>query len=103
VVLKLLLEHEGYEVLTADNGNSGLDVFASQAIDLVILDYRMPEPNGGIVAAKMRELRPDIPIIMLSAYLQPPQEVNGLINAYVTKGENPRVLLERIHSLLKLT
>jgi len=102
-IRKMLLEREGYEVLTAGDGDTGLDIFDKQSVDLVILDYRMPEPNGGIVANRMRASHPDVPIIMLSAYLHPPEEVNGVVDAYITKGEHPRLLLDRIRELLKPT
>ncbi|HSB74500.1 MAG TPA: response regulator, partial [Terriglobales bacterium] len=53
-VRRLILEHEGYEVLTASDGAAGLQLFAERAVDLVVLDYHMPDPNGAVVARKMR-------------------------------------------------
>lgn len=97
----MLLEREGYEVLTAGDGASGLELFASRDVDLVVLDYQMPEENGAAVARKMRALKPGVPVIMLSAYFEPPAEAAGFINAYVTKGQNPRVLLDQITRLIQ--
>ncbi len=100
-VRKMLLEREGYDVLTAADGPSGLELFASREVDLVLLDYNMPEENGAVVARKMRALKPEVPVIMLSAYFEPPAEAAGFINAYVAKGQNPRVLLVQISKLIQ--
>ena len=99
-VRRLILERAGYEVLTASDGTAGLELFASRPVDLVVLDYNMPEPNGAAVAKRMRTLKPEVPVIMLSAHFEPPAEVDGLVDAYVTKGENPRVLLDQIRRLV---
>jgi len=100
-VRRLILEHEGYEVLTASDGTAGLELFAARPVDLVLLDYQMPAPNGAEVARKMRAIKPQVPVIMLSAYFEPPADAAGFIDAYVTKGENPRVLLEHISRLIR--
>lgn len=100
-VRKMLLEREGYDVLTAADGPSGLELFASREVDLVLLDYNMPEENGAVVARKMRALKPEVPVIMLSAYFEPPAEAAGFISAYVAKGQNPRVLLDQISKLIQ--
>ena len=102
-VRRLLLEREGYEVLTASDGPTGLQLFASRPVDLVVLDYNMPEVNGATVARKMRALKPKVPLIMFSAYFEPPVEAVAFIDAYVAKGENPRVLLDQISELIRRT
>ena len=100
-VRRLILEREGYEVLTANDGSAGLDLFAARSVDLVVLDYHMPEPNGAVVAQRMRALKPEVPLIMLSAYFEAPADAARFIDAYVTKGQNPRVLLEQINRLIR--
>ena len=100
-VRKMLLEREGYEVLTAEDGASGLQLLAACDVDLIVLDYQMPEENGAAVARKMHALKPEVPVIMLSAYFEPPAEAAGFIDAYVTKGQNPRVLLDQITRLIR--
>jgi CheY-like chemotaxis protein len=99
-VRKLILEREGYDVLTASDGTAGLELFAAHPVDLVVLDYNMPEPNGAAVARKMRTLKPEVPVIMLSAHFDPPADVADMVDAYITKGQNPRVLLQQIHQLM---
>ena len=57
-VRKILLERAGYQVLTAADGHSGMELFATQPVDAVVLDYAMPGMHGGDVAKKMRQAKP---------------------------------------------
>ena len=100
---KLLLEREGYAVLTANDGIAGLELFVSRLVDLVLLDYNMPGLNGAVLAQRMRALKPEVPLVMLSGRFEPPAEAAGLIDAYISKGQNPCVLLNQIDQLLSLT
>ncbi len=97
---KMVLESAGYSVLTAGNGKAGLEIFRSQRVDLVILDYAMPEMNGYDVAVAMRRISPAIPILMLSAYFPVPKEVLQTVDAYATKGESPVQLFEMVRALI---
>jgi CheY-like chemotaxis protein len=99
-VRKMLLESRGYRVFTAESGPDALVLFSSEDLDLVILDYLMPGMNGDVVARKMKDLRPDLPIIMFSAYVDFPSETVELVDKSVTKGEAPIVLLKAIAELL---
>jgi CheY-like chemotaxis protein len=100
-VRKMVLESAGYSVLIAGNGKTGLEIFTSQCVDLVVLDYAMPEMNGYEVAVEMRRISPGIPILMLSAYFPVPQEVLQVVDAYATKGESPTRLIQQVAILLK--
>lgn len=100
-VRKVLLERAGYRVVTAENGDLGLHVFQTEPVDAVVLDYSMPGMHGGEVAARMREIKPNIPILLLSAYLGLPAEVTNLVNLYMTKGEGAPVLLQKLETLLQ--
>lgn len=99
-VRKIMLESRGYAVLTASNGSDGLKLFEENPVDLVILDYFMPGLNGGDVASEMRRRRPDVPIVFLSAYFSLPPEALELADAFITKGDTPDVLIEKIQNLL---
>ena len=99
-VRKMLLERAGYTVVTAQDGPSGLDVFAKQPVDAVVLDYSMPGMHGGEIAARMRQIKPAVPILLLSAYVGLPAEVVSVVDVYMTKGEGAPVLLGKLASML---
>lgn len=60
------LEDMGYRILTAENGRIGVDLFDRQAVDLVMVDLRMPEMDGLEVLAHIRRNRPQTPAIVVS-------------------------------------
>ncbi|MGB7171305.1 MAG: response regulator, partial [Acidobacteriaceae bacterium] len=88
-------------VLTAIDGSAGLALFRSKPVDGVVLDYYMPEMDGGVVAETMRRERPDIPIMLLSAYINLPPEVVQLVDMTLLKGEGPLELLEKLRLMLR--
>ena len=100
-VRKILLERAGYRVLTAPDGPSALERFVSEPVEAVVLDYSMPGMNGGEVAVRMRQTKPQVPILLLSAYLDLPVEVTSLVDLYMTKGEGAPALLDKLGSLLR--
>jgi CheY-like chemotaxis protein len=100
-IRKILLERAGYRVLTAQDGPSGLKIFSAEPVEAVVLDYSMPGMHGGEVAVRMRQTKPQVPILLLSAYMGLSVEVTSLVNLYMTKGEGAPVLLEKLGSLLQ--
>lgn len=100
-VRKLLLERAGYRVLTAIDGATGLEIFRNEPVEAVVLDYSMPGMHGGEVAHLMRTSKPEIPILLLSAYIGLPAEVTSVVNLYMTKGEGAPVLLKKLKTLLQ--
>ena len=90
---KALLERRGYKVLTADSARQGLQIAAVRAIAAVILDYHMPQMNGGEVATEIKRLRPQVPIVMLSSDDEIPEQALNVVNAFVSKNEASRRLL----------
>lgn len=103
LVRKQVLEARGYRVFTAENGPDALEIFSSEPVDLVVLDYKMPEMNGDAVAERMKRLKPSVPILMLSAYVDLPRETLALVDMYLTKGDGPAVMLKAVAELLTRT
>ena len=99
-VRKMLLERAGYRVFTALDGPRGLEIFAREPIEAVVLDFAMPGMSGGEVAVSMRRIKPQIPILMLSAYTSLPPEVHKVVNLSMTKGEGAPALLKKLGSLM---
>jgi two-component system nitrogen regulation response regulator NtrX len=67
-VLKQILEDEGYQVRTAEDGYRGLAILDEDAIDVVLLDVRLPNMGGIDVLAAIREKHPDTETIMISGH-----------------------------------
>jgi len=99
---KMLLEESGCRVLASTSGVEALHLFASHPIDLVLLDYHMPEMRGDVVAACMKASQPEIPIVLLSADDELPESVLELIDVFVSKSESPANLLQIVEHLLDL-
>jgi CheY-like chemotaxis protein len=101
-IRKAVLEQAGYRVLTALDGSAGLGLFFGQPVDGVILDYFMPGMDGGQVAEEMRRHRPEVPILLLSAYINLPSDVIQMVNFTVLKGEGPKELLDKVRQMLEM-
>ena len=99
-IRKALLETQGYRVLTAESGPKALSLFSREPLDLVVLDYSMPGMEGHDVAEAMKRLKPDVPIIMLSAYVDLPPKTLAVVDACVTKGDPSLLLLKSVSDLL---
>jgi CheY-like chemotaxis protein len=97
---RVLLEKHGYQVLTAADTREGLDLFARHAIDLVLLDYEVPGMHGDLVAARMKAVKPQIPIVMLSARHALPQDKLAAVDAFLSKGEPWASVLACVDELL---
>ena len=68
------LREEGYEVFTASNGREALEVVEKEPLDLIILDIKMPEMNGIEVLRRIKELHPNLPVLLSSAYSEYKQD-----------------------------
>jgi two-component system alkaline phosphatase synthesis response regulator PhoP len=100
VIRKQLLERAGYEVLSCEDPKAGLALFSTSEVHMVVLGHCMPEWNGAEVAEAMRRIKPDVPIIMLSGNPELPNIVEHTVHDLIVKGENPRVLSDKMHDLL---
>jgi CheY-like chemotaxis protein len=99
-IRKMFLQAQGYQVLTALSGREGLELFTAHPIAAVVLDYMMPEMNGGEVAAEMKRLKPEVKILLLSAYVTLPEEALKWVDGRVVKGEGPQLFLDALRQLL---
>ncbi len=103
--LRLALEDEGYKVLESPDGQSGLKSFASETVDLVLLDLRLPDMSGFDVCRELRS-KSLVPIIMVTAQTDTHDLVAGLeagADDYVTKPVVAKELAARIRAALRRT
>jgi len=99
---KMLLEENGYRVLTATNGKEAVQAFTSHSVDLVLLDYYMPEMNGGMAAVRMKDSKPDVPVALLSSDECLPVRELEAVDCFIPKSEPIVSLLEKVDYLLSL-
>jgi two-component system alkaline phosphatase synthesis response regulator PhoP len=98
------LRFEGYETLTAGDGEHALALASSEALDLIVLDLMLPGQSGWEVCRTLRQRGLDVPIIMLTARAEEADQVRGLelgADDYVTKPFSLRELLARIRAVLR--
>jgi two-component system alkaline phosphatase synthesis response regulator PhoP len=104
-ILDFSLGMEGYEVVTALDGEQALEKVAQQKPDLIVLDIMMPKLDGyeTCKVLKSREETRDIPVILLSAKGRNVDQKTGFevgADDYITKPFSPRKLVERINAIL---
>ncbi|MGY2044859.1 EAL domain-containing response regulator [Pseudomonas pergaminensis] len=106
-LLETLLQHEGYQTLTAGSGEEALQLVAQRPPDLILLDIMMPGMDGYEVASQLKgdETTAGIPIIMLSALSEPSARVSGLeagAEEFISKPVERVELWLRVRNLLRL-
>jgi len=103
-VLQDVLAGEGYRVLTAADGESGLQRAIEEKPDLILLDIMMPKLDGYAVCAELRRLSNPVPILMLTAKGPVEDRVQGLdagADDYLVKPFSTEELLARVRAVLR--
>jgi CheY-like chemotaxis protein len=100
---KEFLESFGYTVLTALSGGEGLKLADKHPVDVVIVDYFMPEMNGPEVAVEVRRVKPQARIILLSGAVDVPEQALNRVDAFVPKDRLASQLLPTIAHLQEAT
>jgi CheY-like chemotaxis protein len=88
----MLLEENGYRVRTATNGKEAVQGFTSHSLDLVLLDYHLPEMSGGIAVVRLKDSKPEVPVALLSSDECLPSrdlEVSRLLHSEVRAHRQP--------------
>ncbi len=95
-------EDEGYEIISAYNGEEALEQFQDSSPDLVILDINMPGMSGIEVLRKMKEINSAIPVILCSAYPEFKQDFGSWASEeYIVKSSNIDELKAAVHKYLQ--
>jgi CheY-like chemotaxis protein len=99
--IKMLLKHDGHEIRLADSGEAALAMFERDKFDLVITDYSMQGMKGAQLAVLIKQLRPDQPIIMITAfadefktYGKPPEGVDFIISKPFSQKELREAIIQ---------
>ena len=102
--LKDILEFEGYEAATAENGKEGLQAIGRKEPDCIILDLMLPDISGYEVCEQIRQKKLNTPILMLTAKSQEYDKIRGFkvgADDYLTKPFSVGELLARVMALLR--
>ena len=100
-LLKRVLETAGYCVLTTTSAHKALEIFHKNKVDLVLTEHiRLTAFDVPSIAAKMKSLKPDVPIVIYSADWEEPYEEMGFADIFLTKLVSANELLYTINELL---
>jgi two-component system response regulator AdeR len=105
-IIEHYLQREGMRVIRAMNGKQAIEINATQSIDLILLDIKLPELNGWEVLKRIRQSNQRTPVIMLTALDQDVDKVTALrmgADDFVTKPFNPNEVVARVHAVLRRT
>ncbi len=92
--LTLVLSDAGHEVLFAENGAAGVELAASHKLDAAVIDFQLPDMSGDVVAAAIRVIQPNLPVILVSgADLAPRVPVASAIDLFMQKPFTAKALL----------
>ena len=103
--VSMLLEEEGYEVLTYNDGVSGLQGVLKEQVSLVVLDIKMPRMDGLEMLQELRK-KSNVPVIFLTSKEDEIDELCGLrmgADDYIKKPFSPNLLITRIKVLIRRT
>ena len=104
LLMKAMLERNGYEVVLAEDGQAALELLDKEHVDLMLLDVMMPRMDGMQLTRTLRERSNDIPIIMVTAKEAAPDRREGFragTDDYLVKPVDEEELLLRITALLR--
>ena len=104
-IVKDYLQHDGFEVLEAADGEAALTLFQEHAVELVILDIMLPKIDGFTVCRRIRKAS-QVPIIMLTARVDEDDSLLGYelgADDYLIKPYSPRILLAKVKRMLSRT
>jgi CheY-like chemotaxis protein len=90
----------GFSVTLAISGKAALELLEQREFDAAIIDFRMPEMDGGELTDRLRQHYPQMPVIMLTGYPHeiPPRTLQA-VSAMIVKGEGPEKLLDALFRL----
>jgi CheY-like chemotaxis protein len=104
-LMKFWLESKGYSVVTAGDGENAVDLAKKEKFDIILIDLRMPKMGGLEAIKKIREFDKNIPIIVISAYVDDPNATEAMkygISGIFCKHKDFQEALSLLESALRL-
>ena len=97
-----LLQENGYELVTAANGSGGLRLLMTRPVDAIVLEPHLGLLDGAVVAAEIKKVKPQIPIVMLADDLELSEGTLKSVDALVTRSDGPHFLWATVHFVLNV-
>jgi len=97
-----LLQENGYELVTANNGSEGLRLLMTRAVDAIVIEYHLGLLDGAVVATEIKKANPQLPIVMLAEHLELPDGALKSVDAIVTKDDGVHFLWATVHFVLNV-
>ncbi len=102
IARRAVLRQHGYEVTIAAGGQEGIDRLAEENFDLVVTKYVMPGASGQQVIRKIRQQNPQVPIVVLSGYVESLGLTEASTGADAVLSKGPREVQELLRTIVRL-
>jgi len=96
-----LLKEMGYGLITTTTGSDGLRLLMSQSVDAIVLEYHLGLLDGAVVADEIKQVRPQLPIVMLVDSVELSQHALKSVDVLIAKSDGPHSLLATIQAILQ--
>ena len=96
---KLVLEKQGYQVLTANSGVEALRIIEADHVDLVLTDQLMPGGTGTELAQTIKQTRPGMPVVLISGVNEIPADAK-YADLFISKVEGPTAMCQKVAAVL---
>lgn len=98
----LRLEENGYRLVTATNGGEGLRLLMSRTVDAVVIERHLGLSDGAVVASEIKQMRPQVPIVMVCDNLELPEDALKSVDAIVVRSDGHHFLVATMHFVLSV-
>ena len=94
------LKDAGYWAFGADSGNEAIKLFESNRVDLVLLEFALPDNSGDVVGRRMKLLKPKVPVIIYTVLPDDANECCDFAEVVIAKPQHPEAVIERVKEVL---
>jgi response regulator RpfG family c-di-GMP phosphodiesterase len=101
-VRRILFEAFDFKVVSCTNPKQGLRLYQAQRFDAAVIDFQMPEMNGGELAERMKKARPDVPVAILSGLPCAPEGTPECYDRFLCKMEPNAKIVKEVNELIAL-
>lgn len=99
-VRRILLEAHGFTVVTTTSPRQALRLYRLKRFDAAVIDFQMPDMDGGVLAQEMKTARADVPVIILSGLPYPPENIPQAYDRFLCKTESGFRIVKEIKDLI---